>query len=148
MYWRWSYSNSTKGVILEAGLAERRAFTLVLGEVTAYICIYSGQCWHGFSKPVRVMICLAKLGQGKISFGMYAGRNIIQHNPHTKSNQRMADYRKFFFDNRTRSIFGYLNLRRSQFARLPILISFTHYYRHGYHGPSLYPTAISIYNPR
>jgi hypothetical protein len=37
---------------------------------------------------------------------------------------------------------GQLDLRTSQFARLPILISFTYYYRHNYPGPGLYPTAI------
>ncbi len=104
---------------MEAGLAERRAFTLVLGEVMAHVCIYSGQCWHGFSKPVRAMICLAKLGQGKVSFGM-ADRNIIQHDSHTKSNQRMADFRNFFFEDRTQSIFGLLALTFTMDSNIPL----------------------------
>src|SRR6266536_1458935 len=46
----------TKGV--SCLTEQRRSATLILGEVMALVCIYSSQCWHGFSKPVRAMIYL------------------------------------------------------------------------------------------
>jgi hypothetical protein len=49
-----SYTSHTSGTASGTYSADR--------EVTANICIYSGQYWHGFSKPVKAMIYLAKLG--------------------------------------------------------------------------------------